>query len=501
MSQKNLLEIRVHPRIKDVDEEIRQILRQMYHDNPYDKIVVQRQFTQGFSGSRVYLVQIRHRNGYLMIPQVVKIADHYQIEAEKDAYFRHVEGVLVSAVRVLDEAEISPSGLSALAYELVGVGPELPVMSLYQASNKLPIDSFLGVLDKVFQLGHQWWRYNSVASLVEMQDDYDTILPVNLTLKQVSKSSAKVNQAGVVDLYAYQPLPMELQAGDCVRLHGYEIVQREDDEVTLNWPQPRTETLPAYPASSRVRLIDVAFANQYTHDPRQPLLAQVEKTRHDIFCEQAKDVLGVGEERLNEETLQVEDLTAALVNPLCEYQALLYTPRTMDMALVHGDLNFENLLIINQTTPKLIDFGKTRRGHVIHDLLRLETETMLKLVQPALVETQSATTVKDIFDLYTALDKLNQNESQDESHQVVDYPIAALDKSFKILQKIREEAMIYFDQRERKSSFHEEYYPGLVLYLLSAMRFRQPEGDPTPKPKEVAFWGAAVIATLLAHSA
>jgi len=74
-------------------------------------------------------------------------------------------------------------------------------------------------------------------------------------------------------------------------------------------------------------------------------------------------------------------------------------------------------------------------------------------------------------------------------------PHRTLEKPLAMLVAIRRTARKYlFDPED-----WTEYYQGLVLYLLGAMKFgnldRIPEA-PAPLPKQVAFWGAAVAGNL-----
>ncbi len=75
---------------------------------------------------------------------------------------------------------------------------------------------------------------------------------------------------------------------------------------------------------------------------------------------------------------------------------------------------------------------------------------------------------------------------------VISGPDPGLEKPWAILMAIRKMAGNYLWQHNDWT----EYYQGLVLYLLGALKFKnldKMDEDRTPLPKQVAFWGAALV--------
>jgi hypothetical protein len=137
----------------------------------------------------------------------------------------------------------------------------------------------------------------------------------------------------------------------------------------------------------------------------------------------------------------------------------------------------------------LIDFAMVRHGHNIHDLLRLETGLLTALLPETLAMANLPATT--IVTLYQKLDQAVFRPDQGASVQL---PHDSLEKPYAILRAIRQEA--------RKCIFYQddssEYYAGLTLYLLGALKFKSL--DETPTAKEIAFMGAAAAVSLLNSS-
>jgi hypothetical protein len=156
------------------------------------------------------------------------------------------------------------------------------------------------------------------------------------------------------------------------------------------------------------------------------------------------------------------------------------------VAFIHGDLNMENVLVDMDTeTIHLIDFAKSGRSHVIRDLLHLEMAVINKILSEEMQESDSAAAVMD--DLYCRLHCILTTSKSIP-------PPQGLEKPFTILKTIREAARPLIFQ----TASWQEYYTGLFIYLLGSLRFPDLNDMPSaPFPKQLAFWGSAVILDLL----
>jgi hypothetical protein len=160
------------------------------------------------------------------------------------------------------------------------------------------------------------------------------------------------------------------------------------------------------------------------------------------------------------------------------------------ISTIHGDLNLENILVDPETRHlNLIDFATVRQGHVLHDLLRLETEVVTKLVSAIVAEANLPPLV-----IYAIYQQLSTAPLHSNDPDLLKNLPPALEKSGAMLAAIRKMA--------RRCLFNPEdwgeYYRGLILYMLGALKFKNLDRLPqAPLPKQLAFWAAATLAHLL----
>lgn len=465
--------------------EVEAVLRAMFAE--FGQIVVEAEFGRGFSGSRAFRVRLFEPSGQAHLPAVVKIAAPHLIQSEWQAYQAWVKNTLSHIARLdMPPVEAEDSPLAGLQYSLVG-GGTFAVQSLRDYYWQTGLDDLRWVLEeRLFRImGPQWWFDNRTDRAFQMQADYDILLPVNLLIRPL-ESPVEAAEALPIRVSHHQNAPA-CKIGDRVRLEGFVVTKADPkkQEVTLN--------VPAGPAASyRVRLIDVTGARRYAVGAHlEPVYGEVVATRDDILRQLAAGAFGkrldltVGTlSRLNQTGSSIQKLP----NPLWRYQRLLQEFLTVKISIIHGDLNTENILIDPATREiSLIDFATARQGHNLHDLLRLETEVLIMFI-PAELD-QAGLPPETIIPLYAQL-----HQASLYSHQTLRLPWPALEKSGQVLMLIR--------QMVRKCLFNPddwgEYYRGLILYLLGALKFASLDDAPgAPLPKQVAFLGAAIAEYLL----
>jgi hypothetical protein len=162
------------------------------------------------------------------------------------------------------------------------------------------------------------------------------------------------------------------------------------------------------------------------------------------------------------------------------------------MGTIHGDLNLENILVDPAIREiNLIDFAAAREDHVLHDFLRLEAEVATKLIPDLLAQANLGAGVIRPF-----YEQLHQFMLEPGLSTLPELPHPTLAKPFTMLASIRKAARHYFFKWDDWA----EYYQGLVLYILGALKFAnldQMVEAPAPLPKQVAFLGAAVVTGLM----
>ncbi len=272
------------------------------------------------------------------------------------------------------------------------------------------------------------------------------------------------------------------QPGEAVSLTGF-AVQKVDSArrtVTLSIPAGR----PATPAFGvRLSIPD--------HDPMPDYRSQqivdvpfgevIETRESRLHAEVAK--LGLGIDPAAQHVRLTEQIQ--LPNPLAALPDLLNQTRGVNIATIHGDFNLENILIEPLLGDvSLIDFANARQDHVLHDLIHLETEIVIHIL-PELVHRYQLDPALMLVDFGWRLHRAITHPADD--HSLPEHP--ALHKPWVMLRAIRRAARRYLFNTDDPS----EYYQGLTLYLLGALRYKSLilPADPC-LPKQIAFWGAAL---------
>ena len=176
---------------------------------------------------------------------------------------------------------------------------------------------------------------------------------------------------------------------------------------------------------------------------------------------------------------QVFDLKADRVSPsyaeidlpnpfaLIYQQNILNQRRDIRVSNIHGDLNLENILVDPDVKMvHLIDFAEAHWDYVLHDLLRLETEVISKLIPPALQKNNLSP--ESIGPFYEHLHYASFQSNPSYRH--IQAPHPSLEPAFAALKIIRQ--IVYghglFNPRQ-----YEEYYQGLVFVSLGGLKISQ----------------------------
>ena len=439
-----------------------------------EKVQVELEFKRGFSASRVFRVRPVAPGRQPLLRVAVKIGPAISTRREYRAYRDLVENKLPEIARLeRPPTFLSDSPLAGLCYTLRGADP-FQVLSLHDYYNQAGPQEVHQVLERRLfpTLGRYFWTIRQTDPIFQMWADYDQILPVNLEIESLDTCP----EEAIRRLEPGQAPPARFEVGDLVDLRDFIVTEVQGQEVTLNWAE-------AY-GSYRVRLVEVSDLERYrVGEKLTSLLGRVEATRHSLLAAQARKALG--------ETLDLEAEHLFLPdgskqpNPLLTYWDILSTSLQVEKSTIHGDLNLENILVEPEGgLVSLIDFALTRKGHYLHDLLRLETEVVTKLIPAALH--QAGRPATDICRFYKHLHLYTFHPRKTSPAALSP---SSLEKPMALLKTIRDTARDNLGVRD-----HEEYYQGLTLYLLGALKFKNLEeipGVPATLPKQVAFWAAA----------
>jgi hypothetical protein len=447
------------------------ILRDMF--GGYSRLAIVEELAGGFSGARVLVVHPVRADGLPELPAVVKFGPPVLIEQEWRAYQQHVQNRL-PGVAAIQGPPHSPAGANCagLRYPLVGSGT-FAVETLQQFYQHAAGEQLRYVLEqRLFRQLGTLWRFSHPEPDFSLRDSYNYLLPVNLIIRPEAVPAG----APVQRLDETEPASHSLSPGDYVELHGFAVAEIEGDkgEITLNLLGPAR--------SYRIRLKDgPALRESDVGSLVTGLTGRVITTRREILAVSALEIWGY-----------TFDATAAtfslpggrlLPNPLARLPAVLGASPTVKVAAIHGDLNPQNVLVDPETREvRLIDFADSRQDHVLHDLLRLETGIVTRLLPQSL---QTAGVPPDvIIPLYEQL------AAGPEGADARTAP--ALAKAAAMLTAVRREARAYlFDPDD-----WNEYWHGLTLYLLGTHKYANLDVT----AKQLAFLGAATAQHLVAEN-
>lgn len=454
------------------------VLRAMFPN--YRRIVIKSEFGSGLSGSRVFLIRPIQHNGP-ELPAVIKIDYYERIEREWRAYQQYIRHKLPRVAEIRDAPVYLPgSPWGGLWYPLAGAGAFDIISLRHFLSPKRDIHDVQNILtNSVFKNLHTLWQQKSVQPEFYFRSHYNDFLPVNLVIE----ISPPPRGEPLRWLHPGATSQTSYQTGEYVQISGFQIVnmQRAKHQITLDVPHdlPGAYRLHVYP-------IDLT---QYEMGEiiHEPLIGKIRTTREAQMRQQATDALGDHID-LASPIITLSD-GGALPNPLLTWPESLNQSRDVYVAGIHGDMNLENILVETDSgIAYLIDFAKSRQDHVLRDLLHLEMAVVTEILSQAFSEADLPP--ENIHAFYERLHCAVQRPNQ-----ILPFP--DLEEPFAILLTIRQAAAQYLF----KQGDWTEYFHGLILYLLGALKFAHLDRLSTaPLPKQLAFWGAAMSTKFLQTS-
>lgn len=450
-----------------LSNEIKHVLRVMFAD--YQQVILRTEFTEGLSSSRVFEVRPIQSEG-AELPSVVKVDEVQAIHQEWIAYKRCIRHKLPTTAIIRGQPVYPPdSVLGGLWYSLAGEGV-YQVVSLADYMRQNRFDKVEPVLKRLFKSMDALWNQKDVATELHLQSAYDSALPVNLTIDVGELLSGQKAHW----LHPTSIRGRAWQVGDYVQVAGFQVeeISRSKQRLTLNIPTP-----PLF----RLYLQSVSDIQQYEvgQTLETSISGKVVETRKSLLIGEVQKILGASI-TANIDSLTLSDGTQ-LPNPLAAMPSILRHSFDANVACIHGDLHMKNILVEPESgNIFLIDFAKSRPDHVLRDLIHLEMSVLTDLVVPQLPTTNIAP--QALFAFYTQMYcAVHHNGSVSVPEQLA--------TPFAMLSLLRRTARNYLF----KSDSWAEYYNGLTLYLLGALRHE----SFSHLAKQALFLGAAVTLKLL----
>ncbi len=463
---------------KPLESHVFQILSQMFAG--YGRVSVRSEFTSGLSSGRVFLVRPIPLDG-AELPVVVKIDDGDRIAKEYAAFHRFTRNRLPRMAEIRGEPVYTTDSVyGGLCYPFVGAG-EFTIGSLHgYLQNASPEDIQKVLNTQLFPALETLWRQaqKGYAEFL-LEDYYDSFLPMNLVIETTSLAKDATPTELTPSLVRSQTVAIN----DHVQISGFQVVKvnRKNHKLSLDIP-PSAHDFTAY----RLQVTGISDITSYQigQTITVPLTGIVRETRASLLRQQVQKVVGA-EIDLAAATLPLSP-DQHLPNPLVALPTILRTPMDVFLGTVHGDLNLQNILVETESqTAYLIDFAQSRQDHLLRDLLHLEMAVVTKIIPQQIA--QAGLTAAAIVSFYERLHCAWQT-----SNPIPPQP--ELENSFATLLLIRQAAqkLLY------KSNKWQEYYHGLFVYLLGALRYDDLDAPPlAPLPKQIVFWGAAAIRQIM----
>jgi tetratricopeptide (TPR) repeat protein len=450
----------------------------------YKRVNIIREFSAGLSGSRVLEVRPIKADGTPELPTVVKLATLSMIQREWQAYQQHIHNRLPHVAAVNQRTLLATAGWGGLRYPLLG-SDDQDIVSLgdFFRHPSVSAEQLQKVIERLLRIMDNIWGYHYPTATMAFSTCYEQALPPGLLIRAEEAPEG----ATPITIEAGQTPPVA--PGDVVALLGFLVHKVDPEQRTITLLTP-TASPSAQRLSARARLPEGAAMPPYR--------AQEAVGRLDGV------VLETREGRLRQEAAEAFpglDLEAPLVpllqhaqlpNPLLALPALLSQVRKVNIATIHGDFNLGNILIASQLEDvSLIDFSEARQDHVLHDLLRLESEIITGIL-PEIIVHNGLDPALTLAELSWRLHHALANPAY--GNRLPDHE--ALRKPWVALRAIRRAARRYlFELNDRG-----EYYHGLCLTMLGALRFKSLRQRPEhPLPKQLAFWAAALALEWLRH--
>lgn len=463
----------------------REIFQNLYTDSASPvRLVVKSSLGGGFSGGRVWIVQTINRvNGREEpnLPEVIKTGPADLIKMEWEAFSSlEVSKRAVNVVKITPPFGTSHDGRwMGLRYLVAGGG----VFSIQ------PLEDFLktqnnhsrlikSTIDRLFKSLSPMWSSREIVIQRKLGKSYDSILPVNLRLRESDLSPAQ----RITPEARWHELD-HIQVGTIIEIDGWEISEIDITKETITLDPPDYLDQEGWPNRCRIRVEKPNDLSIYRVGQRlqQPLVGQVILSRHQSLITQRQKAWPNFRTNHNQ---QIEITIAGqlweLPDPIEQLTLQLDRHFNFSVGPIHGDLNLNNVLVeTDGSTLYLIDFANARRDAIFHDFHKLETEIWVKLVPNQLQEAKLG--IEGALLLMASL-----------TNQTLQVP-PALEKTRSLLIQIRSLSEHY--QSDNPIEINQSAYGiGLAIYLLGSLKFSNlDKSNISPNPKQVAYIAAAGI--------
>ena len=334
-----------------LNDQERTLLKTLFQ--PYARLVLEKEYTSGYSGARTFLVRPVMADGQADAYTIAKFGEQHSIQREFENYGTFVKYRLPPITARIQDTPVTtppprrargqaapPYHLAGLRYTFIGESSSQPA-SLREA---LLADPDPAILHKLFDtFGPSWWMQRHPYTF-RAAVEYDRLLPTHLVIEPRMGLGEPLDSRQSASA-------LELEVGEQVQLQGFRTneIRADGRSLSLIGQAPPGE------APLRVRWLGL----QDPHKATGVIVA----TRHHLLRDfvQGFDLFG-------------------LDDPFERLPALLKQTIQGTRSTIHGDLNLENILLGPGGLIWLIDFAQTREGHPLSDFAHLHAEIIAHII-------------------------------------------------------------------------------------------------------------------------
>lgn len=308
----------------------------------YSRLVLENEFKSGYSGARAFLVQPVHADGRADASAIAKLGPRADILEEYHNYEQFVKDRLPPMTARIQRPPVALRNgrLAALQYTFIAEPGRSP-LSLRQA---LLTDADPVYLQRLFEaFGPNWWMQRQPYTFL-WEREYDRFLPPHWMLEPApgERPRRSLGERG----------PFDLATGEVVRLGVFHRRRPRADGASWSLHSASQNGQPVF----RLRWLSA-------EPPLPGTIARVGASRNELLRQWTSGI----------------DLHG-LPDPLEKLPGWLANAALGSQAVIHGDLNLENILVGPGSLVWLIDFAQTREGHTLLDFAHLGSEIVAHIL-------------------------------------------------------------------------------------------------------------------------
>lgn len=467
-----------------VSENQRYILCDLYKD--YPRIDILKKFGEGYSSAIVLLVLPYDKDNTLNDLQVVKIGPSLKVRMEKENFDSYVKlKIPANTPKIIDYSELS--GLGGINYTFAGFGYSSSdkIYSFKDYYKKNNVREIKEIIEKLLRdsLGPGWYCQSNFHKFT-LISEYGYLFPATLTLDIKPDTGSEIVSGTDINGEDFKILNLKeltqeynsITEGTKVCIRDFLLkevdgcnfeLEDKDKRVLLN-----ITTDPSMNYSERFQLNESVSIKGIVTGNRHK---QIEEAVKNAFPDMSEGIS-------KNEKIVFPFYKKEFSNPLLKYNSILDKVISGKMSVIHGDLHVLNLLIDNRKMPWIIDFGKTRKGHSVFDLIFLEVYIRNWILSGFDIE------LKDYIEFEETLMGNTAGRTKPLPRKIN----KELKKACEVIMELRKYAgsYVYDPGAATEEELFDEYLAGVFCTALSVLKYYKHQ---TERQNQFLFLTASVL--------